>query len=55
MSMKSQNDYCIIVGIDYGKYRFFCSRCEEDERMRNLLMKILVNILFFKDGSSWNI
>lgn len=31
------NDYCIIVGIDYGKYRFLFAGDAEDERMKEFI------------------
>lgn len=34
---EKSNDYCIIVGIDYGKYRFLFAADAEDERMREFI------------------
>lgn len=31
------NDYCIIVGVDYGKYRFLFAADAEDERMKEFI------------------
>ena len=36
-SYDKSNDYCIIVGIDYGKYRFLFAADAEDERMKEFI------------------
>lgn len=36
-SYEKSNDYCIIVGIDYGKYRFLFTGDAEDERMKEFI------------------
>lgn len=54
-SYEKSNDYCIIVGIDYGKYRFLFAADAEDERMKEFIKEDTGTYTFFKNGSSWNI
>ena len=42
------NDYCIIVGVDYGKYRFLFTGDAEDERMKEFIEADTGNYTFLK-------
>ena len=45
---EKSNDYCIIVGIDYGKYRFLFAAYAEDERMREFINENTGEYTFLK-------
>ena len=47
-SYEKSNDYCIIVGIDYGKYRFLFAADAEDERMREFINENTGEYTFLK-------
>lgn len=42
------NDYCIIVGIDYGKYRFLFAADAENERMKEFIEEDTGTYTFLK-------
>ena len=47
-SYEKSNDYCIIVGIDYGKYRFLFAADAEDERMKEFIKEDTGTYTFLK-------
>ena len=47
-SYDKSNDYCIIVGVDYGKYRFLFTGDAEDERMKEFIEADTGNYTFLK-------
>lgn len=47
-SYDKSNDYCIIVGIDYGKYRFLFAADAEDERMKEFIKENTGTYTFLK-------
>ncbi|WP_243281394.1 MBL fold metallo-hydrolase [Clostridium sp. D53t1_180928_C8] len=47
-SYDKSNDYCIIVGVDYGKYRFLFAGDAEDERMKEFIEQDTGNYTFLK-------
>ena len=46
--MIKSNDYSIIVGVDYGKYRFLFTGDAEDERMKEFIEEDTGNYTFLK-------
>lgn len=47
-SYDKSNDYSIIVGVDYGKYRFLFTGDAEDERMKEFIEEDTGNYTFLK-------
>lgn len=47
-SYDESNDYCIIVGIDYGSYRFLFAADAEDERMKEFIEEDTGKYTFLK-------
>ncbi|WP_304681452.1 ComEC/Rec2 family competence protein [uncultured Clostridium sp.] len=47
-SYEKSNDYCIIVGVDYGDYRFLFAADAEDERMKEFIKEDTGTYTFLK-------